>query len=245
MGMARNGILQWRTRLMRIWILIPALLLPSPALAQDKSGAIEGSVRYLGVVPPAQKIMTTDGGTIFHNDLVVEAKSKGLRFVAVYLEKAPEHKTPARKTRVTFDQRDMLFLPRVLAIQEGQTVRFENNDLCNHGVRANSAVMANTFNVNTPPGQPFDFEFKTQKHPVVLDCPIHGWMKAYVFAFDHPFFAISDEKGAYCIPHVPPGKYNIVFQHVDSATREIRPVAVEAGKTTALNVEWEKAGARK
>lgn len=230
---------------MRACILV-VLFCAGQASAQAKTGAITGRVRFLGPVPADQKIMTTDGGTILHNDLVVDPKSKGLRHVVVALEKAPEgHKAPPRKDKTVIDQRDMLFLPRVVAIQEGQGVHFENNDLCNHGVRANSVLKANTFNVNTPAGQPFDFDFKAQKNPVVIDCPIHAWMKAYVYAFDHPFFAVTDQTGAFRIPNVPPGKYNLVIRHADTGTREVRAVTVDADKATAVTVEWMKAGTSK
>ena len=63
--------------------------------AGEKPATIRGVVRFLGDVPADRKIMTTDGGTIVHNDLVVDAKTKGLRDVAVYLEKAPPHKIAA------------------------------------------------------------------------------------------------------------------------------------------------------
>lgn len=224
--------------------LLAALLLVLPASlqAEEKPGTITGTVRYLSPVPPDQRIMTTDGGIVIHNDLVVDPKTKGLRHVAVYLEKAPEHKAPGRKEKVVLDQRDMLFLPRVVAIQEGQTVRFENNDLCNHGVRASSVVKANLFNVNTPPGQPFEFEFKAQNRPIIIDCPIHASMKAYVYAFDHPFFAVTNEKGEFRIGNVPPGKYDLVFHHADTLRREVRPITVEPGKNAPISVEWKEKG---
>lgn len=214
----------------------------SPCLAQEKSGSIQGTVRFLGEVPPDQRIMTTDGGIIMHNDLVVDPKTKGLRFVAVYLEKAPEHKVAPRREKVVIDQRDMIFLPRVVAVQEGQIVRFENNDLCNHGVRATSLEKANVFSINTPPSEPYEAEFKAHKHPTIIDCPIHAWMKAYVFTFDHPFFAITDAKGGFKIANVPPGKRKLVFRHADSGTLDTRTVEVAAGRAAEIAVEWKMTG---
>ncbi len=51
---------------------------------------------------------------------------------------------------VVADQRDMVFVPRVMAVQHGQAVRFENSDLCNHSVLAASTLSANQFNVLVP-----------------------------------------------------------------------------------------------
>lgn len=224
------------------WLLaLVCCVAVSRASAGEKLISLRGVVRFLGDVPPDQKILTTDGATILHNDLVVDPKTKGLRFVVVHLEKAPAHAALARKERVQVDQRDMLFLPRVVAIQQGQMVRFENNDLCNHCVRGNSLEMANVFNAVTPPGQPFDFNFKAHKHPTLIDCPIHAWMKAYVFTFDHPFFAVTDAKGAFEIRNLPPGKYDLVFRHADTGMRETRVVDLSARGADVV-VEWKKTG---
>src|SRR4051812_35702314 len=87
-------------------------------------GTIEGQVRFTGSVPPPTKILTTDGGTLLHNDLIVDPKSKGLRHVAVILESASALAKVDKENTVLIDQRDMVFLPRVIAIRSGQKVRF-------------------------------------------------------------------------------------------------------------------------
>src|SRR5262249_23244233 len=95
------------------------------------TGNISGTVHYTGELPPAKKILTTDGATILHYDLVVDTKTKGLRFVVATLDAAAQPKLNTAKP-VLVDQRDMVFLPRVVAVQYGQAVRFDNSDLCNH-----------------------------------------------------------------------------------------------------------------
>lgn len=45
--------------------------------------------------------------------------------------------------------------------------------------------------------------FPNYKAPVVLSCSIHPWMNAYVWAFDHPYAAITNAKGEYEIKNVP------------------------------------------
>src|SRR6516162_2853558 len=99
---------------------------------REPVGAIYGVVRFTGKVPPAKQIMTTDGGVLQHHDLIVDSKTKGLRFVFATLEDAPVRPKLEKAPAVLLDQRDMVFLPRVIAVQDGQPVRLENNDLCNH-----------------------------------------------------------------------------------------------------------------
>jgi len=32
-------------------------------------------------------------------------------------------------------------------------------------------------------------------------------MQAYIHVFDHPFFAVTDERGAFSMTNIPAGKY--------------------------------------
>lgn len=125
-------------------------------------------------------------------------------------------------------------------MQEGRKVRFENNDLVNHAVQAFSARDENKFNVTTPQGQPFDFLFKAERTPVVLGCPIHAWMRAYVFILPHPFHAVTDAQGRFEITGLPDGEYFVVFRHPDSGLRDRRTAQVSTGRRATITLEWSK-----
>lgn len=221
----------------RILPILSLFGLASTCLAQD-SGTLAGSVRFLGEVPPAQKVMTTDGGTILHRDLVVDAKSKGLRYVVVLLENVRPQPRVEKSPPVVVDQRDMLFVPRVVAVREGQVVRFENNDLCNHAVNAMSTNPANVFNVLTPQNNPHETKFTTQKAPVVIGCPIHPWMRAWVYVLPHPYYAVTDVSGRFRIEGIPVGKHSLLFTHPDTGKQQRRDIEITAGKMTLVDVEW-------
>lgn len=203
-------------------------------------GAVHGQVRFTGDVPAPKKIMTTDGGTILHNDLVVDPKTKGLRFVVAVLENAPAQPKVAKAQPVLVDQRDMIFLPRVVAVQHGQAVRFENNDLCNHSVMASSTVAANQFNTFVTATTPFEQVFEPQKRPVQIGCSLHPWMRAWVYVVPHPWFGVSDRLGQFKMERVPPGKYTLWLRHADSGQQVRQDVEVQAGKTTEIKIEWQK-----
>ena len=52
------------------------------------------------------------------------------------------------------------------------------------------------------------------KSPVTISCSIHPWMKGYVWAFDHPYAAVTNAKGEYKIENVPAGiKVRILAWH--------------------------------
>jgi hypothetical protein len=47
--------------------------------------------------------------------------------------------------------------------------------------------------------------------PTQFKCNIHPWMQGYVWAFDHPYFAVTDENGRFSIPNVPVGTWRVVM----------------------------------
>lgn len=231
------------------WFLLIGLLAGGvTARAADSAtpkaelGAVHGQVRFTGDVPKPKKITTTDGGTLEHSDLVVDPKTKGLRYVVAILEDAPGQPKLEKTKALLVDQRDMVFLPRVIAVQHGQAVRFENNDLCNHSVMAASTVKANQFNVFVTGTQPYEHVFDPQKHPVQIGCSLHGWMRAWVYVVPHPWFAVSNAEGQFKIEQVAPGKYTLWLRHADTGQHERRAVEVPPGKMTEVKVEWRKGG---
>jgi plastocyanin len=213
----------------------------------EKPGSITGVVRHTGELPPPRKIMTTDGGFVHHSDHVVDAKSKGLRYLFVTLEGARPRPRAKGLQPVTVDQRDMVFVPRVVAVRHGQAVRFDNSDLCNHSVMAISKVESNAFNVFVQPNQPHTATFVTQDGPVLIGCSLHAWMRAWVYVVPHPWFAVTDEKGQFTLEGVPPGKHTLRLEHADTRTVHRLAVEVRAGKAVAVRVDWKdvKRGARK
>jgi hypothetical protein len=55
------------------------------------------------------------------------------------------------------------------------------------------------------------------KSPVTLSCNIHGWMTAYLWVLDTPYWAVTDKDGNYKIENAPVGKVKIVVWHVKAS----------------------------
>lgn len=114
---------------------------------------------------------------------------------------------PPKKTGPTpvLDQRNLDFYPHVLAVRVGTVVEFPNHD----------RVFHNVFSFHH--GKQFDlglYPTGTVKH-ITLDkpglsrvfCNIHPHMAAYIMVVDSPYFAVSDERGAFTIRGLAPGTY--------------------------------------
>ncbi len=40
-------------------------------------------------------------------------------------------------------------------------------------------------------------------------CNVHPWMRAFVFVFDHPYYAVTPATGAFNLLNLPPGTYTV------------------------------------
>lgn len=224
------------------WLIagLGVLLAAAGAAGREKGGTVQGVVRFTGDVPPARQLPTGDGGTIDHYDLVVDAKTKGLRWVVAALEDAPAQPPAEAEAAVVIDQKGMLFAPRVIAVQHGRPVEFDNSDPCNHSVCTAARRPENEMNVIVGVKQPVTKAFAAEKYPIRVTCALHPAMEAWVYVAPHPWVAVTDETGAFAIKDVPPGKYTLLLRHPDTGVNERRPVEVLAGGKVEVSVEWKE-----
>ena len=107
--------------------------------------------------------------------------------------------------KVVLDQRNLAFAPFVLAVRIGTTVEFPNNDRVFHNVF--SFRDGKKFDLGMYPTGSMKRIVFDKPGLARLFCNIHPNMAAYIMAVDSPYFAVSNEKGAFTIPGVPPGTY--------------------------------------
>ena len=135
---------------------------------------------------------------------------------------------------ISIDQRNLAFSPHVLVVRVGTSVDFPNND----------RVFHNVFSFKD--GKKFDlgmYPSGVKAKPVVFDkpglsrifCNIHPNMAAYVMAVDTPYYAISDERGAFILVDVPPGTYTY---HAWRPGGDTLTGSVTVGPTKPLEIRW-------
>ncbi len=163
-----------------------------------------------------------EGGTIAGKVDVQPAKY--LEETVVYLKTVPGTYKP--KTH-EMDQQGMKFIPHILIVTQGDSVKFLNHDNVAHNVYSPDGEGYNlgTFKQNE------DRSYSFQKAGVYSQlCSVHPEMLGYVFVGQNPYAAAVDKKGGYLIKNVPPGSYQLAVWNSKLKGPE-KPVTVKAGKT--------------
>lgn len=207
-----------------------------PASAADVSGraAFEGT-------PPAPKLSGVKSfsecavhhkGNVYTEDALI--KDGGLQNVFVYVKEGLEgQKFDAPKEPAFLDQVGCIYKPHVLGVQTGQELVIKNSDVSLHNVHSHSTKQKG-FNTGMPvQGMKLKKKFDVPEVMIKLTCDVHPWMKSYIGVVPHPYYAVSDETGAFTLKNLPPGHYVIEAWHETFGT-QTQTLNVSEGQTPSL-----------
>ena len=122
-----------------------------------------------------------------------------------------------------------MFIPHVLSIVAGTSVRYLNCDDVLHNVFTPDRC-AEKFNLGTwPKGQTRSYTFKNAGCSSVMLCNVHPEMEAYI----DPYFSVSKKDGSYIIKNVPAGKYAVKIWHERLKGEEQVITVSKTGSVTA------------
>ena len=192
---------------------------PEQSVAQ-LSGWAECASQHPQGNPPAGDVLVNDGRV--QNALIYIKDGLGNRVFAA----------PAEP--VSIDQKGCLFLPRVVGVQVDQPLKFLNSDALAHNVHG-FAQTAKPWNVSlSVKGMTRAVKVDKPEAMIEVKCDIHPWMRAYVGAFSHPYFAVSRSDGTFTLGNLPPGEYTLEAWHERFGTRSQK---VSLGAKEAKEVE--------
>jgi plastocyanin len=124
----------------------------------------------------------------------------------ISVEDVPGIFAPTKEVAV-MDQKDLHFIPHVLAIQAGTSVEFPNSDPVSHNVFSIST--AKRFNLGLyRRGVKRRITFD-QPGVVELLCNVHLEMSGYIVVLKNPYFSRASSDGAYRIDAVPAGRHRL------------------------------------
>ncbi len=186
------------------------------------------------VVPVGMVKDATFFGLPIYGDVLIDPKTRGIANAVVWLRPDSDDKKatfPAEKIHPTLaaaKPADLLvvagssgFSPRVTVARVGDRIVFGNPTPIAFNVFNHSSVSTDRgagetgeFNVILPVGKTHTTKplpFLTS--PDLVTDSIHPWVRAYVWAFDHPYFAVTDADGKFTIPNAPAGTWRLVVWH--------------------------------
>ncbi|MSR30974.1 MAG: hypothetical protein EXR99_05650 [Gemmataceae bacterium] len=112
------------------------------------------------------------------------------------------------------------FQPHMMALREGQLLKVRNHDPVPHAVQWDANLVVNHPGAMlVPAGEVIKISLKSQPLPVIMKCPIHPWMRSWVWVFSHPYFAITGPDGRFEIPHAPVGIWRLRVWHEETGWR--------------------------
>ena len=217
-----------------MWCVVTA----EPASA----GSIKGTVRLTGASPELKKLSVTIDQHVCGKEKqaedIVLSPEKGIRNAVAFLQVPPtgaKWEGPLPPAQV--DQKQCVFVPRVVLVPAGGTVEFLNSDRLLHNVKSFSKANS-AFNRAQPRGRTVPISFR-EPEIIRVECDLHSWMRTWVVVAEHPFYAVSNDQGEFTLNNVPPGKYTLqVWQEsLGTVTKE---VTVGDKAVTTVTVEMSK-----
>lgn len=158
--------------------------------------------------------------------------------VVVYLEgESLKKQYSPPKEHIPLDQKNLVFIPRVLPILKGTTVDFLNSDNVQHNVFAPGKV--EKFNLGTwGLGGVRDYIFNNPGEVIIL-CNVHSEMVAYIIVLENPYFAKTDAEGNFRIENIPPGTYQLKTWH-EKRKLDPQEITVAKGEIKEIHLELKK-----
>ena len=243
-----------------------AISLVSQLAAQDyreidvrNGGAIRGVITLSGQPPAPDTVTVSSDATACGKnkslESVIVGPNGGLKNVIVSLQGITQGKKMPAHISAEMDQEKCEYAPHIVVLPKGATLDIVNSDAVMHNVHAYDLTRATKDQPAPPTLFNIAIPVKGMKIAKVMPqaglyrflCDAgHPWMNAYVLVTEHPYFAVTDEKGQYLIDNIPTGTYTVNIWHeglckIHATTKSYAPgkpyedsrkVTVSAGATS-------------
>jgi hypothetical protein len=231
----------------------------SAVRSEDAWGVVKGQVVWGGDKFPERKPInvTQDrteclkNGPLLERTYEVDKDSGGVRWVIAWLTDAREPRNvdaripihPGLKklkdTPLTLELDCCTFHPYVFGVIEGQTVVIKNDCKVPHNPKIDGGGNNPMIGQLVPPGTRIKLPGWKATGPgaVPISCSIHPWMICWARVFNHPYFAVTDDKGRFEIKDAPAGDFRLIVWHPEKgwlAKRDGLPITIKAGEATDL-----------
>jgi hypothetical protein len=202
--------------MLRVALVVAAL--GSVAHADVPPGVITGVVGYESseapVLPEPKRDSDPKCPQHVPDDSVVVVNGKVVgALVRISNGSMGHHDAP--KDPVVIDQKGCSYSPHIVGLIAGQKLVVRNSDKTFHNVWGTLAGKDLLNKPQAPGAADVQIDPSTAKPGDVIElkCGVHPWMHAYAVVQDHPYFAITDAKGAFKIEGLEQGTYTLESWH--------------------------------
>lgn len=156
-----------------------------------------------------------------------DARGQPLSDAVLWISPSPASTSAANdQLNGLMDQLNRTFVPYVLAVQRGTTVRFPNSDPINHHVYSFSPAKRFELRLHHQ-GEGAQEVLFDQAGLVTLGCNVHDWMLGFILVVDSPWFVQTDVNGRARLHYSPATGQQLNLWHPQLADGEAslaRPV---------------------
>jgi plastocyanin len=141
---------------------------------------------------------------------VTNTEGTGVADVVVFVQSPAPAPDKSGRMQIV-DQVNKTFVPGLLPIVVGTSVRFPNHDQIHHHVYSFSP--AKTFELPLYKGEDAAPVLFDKVGVVKIGCNIHDWMSGVILVLPTPHFAVTDATGHFVLQDMPNGTYTLVAWH--------------------------------
>lgn len=201
-------------------------------------GTIKGMVKFNGTAPAPETLEVNKDKEVCavgekKSQALVVGPNGGIKFAVVSLTNVTKGKP--MENGAVLDQKGCEYLPHVLIVAAGTELEIKNSDGILHNIH--------TYSEKNKPVNRAQPKFKkvikekfAEPEMVKVTCDVHGWMTGWLAVAEHPYYAITDDTGAFQLTDVPAGDYEIkVWQ--EKLGESTQKVTVPAGGEAAVTFE--------
>lgn len=213
------------------------------AIPFRNGGSIEGLVEYAGNVIPKDKTFTISSdvkycGKEHRTEKYLINAERRIKNVIVYLKDIKAGKAVPKETVAIIDSK-CTFVPHIMIGFQGNEFVLRNEDPVLHTGHIYSHIRGKTmFNIALPEKGSEITRTLTKTGIMELNCDCHPWMEGFVYIFDHPYVAVTDDNGKFVINDVPPGVYTVEAWHESLGTKSMPEITVQSGRTVNIKLKF-------
>jgi hypothetical protein len=226
-----------------------------PIACAPGGSVVKGVVKFEGEAPeakPEEKIQKHDDKKV-----CMEGKAKNPHFVTeqkwfvkdglvenvvVSLEPAEGFKYAVddklkdifKKKEAILDQPYCAYTPHILALYaDVQPLLVKNSSSISHNTKVVGGPTVGSFDEIIKPKSQAEKGAKTygkSSRPIQIQCSMHTWMNAQMLTFDHPYFAVTNDKGEFRIENVPTDADLVVYMWHESMDNKKKEKTLKIAK---------------